>query len=138
MPKGGIQGKTALTGSPQIIQTSAGGTKTGIPQGATIVKLVNAPGSKGLGGAMSPQIVKMAGGAGNMVTLAKPGQTVAGKQTIVINKPGAQGTTLKGAQGQQIIMVCDAKKKTCEFKYRSISRNFHKIKIALSENGKIP
>jgi hypothetical protein len=63
----------------------------------------------GLGGAKSPQIVKMAGGAGNVVTLAKPGQTVAGKQTIVINKPGAQGTAIKGAQGQQIIMVCDAK-----------------------------
>ena len=61
----------------------------------------------GLGGAKSPQIVKMAGGAGNVVTLAKPGQTVAGKQTIVINKPGAQGTTLRGAQGQQIIMVRD-------------------------------
>ena len=63
----------------------------------------------GLGGAKSPQIVKMAGGAGNVVTRAKPGQTVAGKQTIVINKPGAQGTSIKGAQGQQIIMVCDAK-----------------------------
>ena len=71
--------------------------------------MVNAPGTMGLGGAKSPQIVKMAGGAGNVVTLAKPGQTVAGKQTIVINKPGAQGTAIKGAQGQQIIMVCDAK-----------------------------
>ena len=70
--------------------------------------MVNAPGTMGLGGAKSPQIVKMAGGAGNVVTLAKPGQTVAGKQTIVINKPGVQGgTTLRGAQGQQIIMVRD-------------------------------
>ena len=71
--------------------------------------MVNAPGAGGLTAGKSPQIVKMAGGAGNMVTLAKPGQTVAGKQTIVINKPGAQGaTTLKGAQGQQIIMVSSA------------------------------
>lgn len=83
--------------------------------------MVNAPGTMGLGGAKSPQIVKMAGGAGNVVTLAKPGQTVAGKQTIVINKPGAQGTAIKGAQGQQIIMVCDAK-----------------IRHFFSEKGKIP
>ena len=69
--------------------------------------MVNAPGALGLGGAKSPQIVKSIG-AGNVVTLAKPGQTVAGKQTIVINKPGVQGgTTLRGAQGQQIIMVRD-------------------------------
>ena len=71
--------------------------------------MVNAPGALGLGGAKSPQIVKSIG-AGNVVTLAKPGQTVAGKQTIVINKPGAQGTTLRGAQGQQIIMVRDVYK----------------------------
>lgn len=49
-----------------------------------------------------------------MVTLAKPGQIVGGKQTIVINKPGAPGQTIKGVQsikgtqGQQIIMVSSA------------------------------
>ena len=54
------------------------------------MKLVNAPGNPGMAAGKSPQIVKSIG-AGNVVTLAKPGQTVAGKQTIVINKPGAQG-----------------------------------------------
>ena len=54
------------------------------------MKLVNAPGNPGMTAGKSPQIVKSIG-AGNVVTLAKPGQTVAGKQTIVINKPGAQG-----------------------------------------------
>ena len=103
-----VQGAKTVTAGPQIIQTSATGSKTAIPQGATIVKLVNAPGTAGLAAGKSPQIVKSIG-AGNVVTLAKPGQTVAGKQTIVINKPGAQGTTtLKGAQGQQIIMVSSA------------------------------
>ena len=103
-----VQGAKTVTAGPQIIQTSATGSKTAIPQGATIVKLVNAPGTAGLTAGKSPQIVKSIG-AGNVVTLAKPGQTVAGKQTIVINKPGAQGTTtLKGAQGQQIIMVSSA------------------------------
>ncbi len=112
MPKTSMmQGKTTVTGSPQIIQatsTGASGTK-GIPQGATIVKLVNAPGAQGVGGAagQSPKIVKTIGG-GNMVTLAKPGQGLGGKQTIVINKPGTPGATIKGAQGQQIIMVSSA------------------------------
>merc|ERR1739848_956891 len=82
-----VQGKTTVTagGSPQIIQTSsgaamatavagAGGTKTAIPHGATIVKLVNAPGAATVAGAsgQSPKIVKTIGGS-NMVTLAKPG-----------------------------------------------------------------
>merc|ERR1712223_2322511 len=117
-----VQGKTTVTagGSPQIIQTSsgaamatavagAGGTKTAIPQGATIVKLVNAPGAATVAGAsgQSPKIVKTIGGS-NMVTLAKPGQIVGGKQTIVINKPGTPGATIKGTQGQQIIMVSSA------------------------------
>ena len=43
----------------------------------------------------SPKIVKTIGGS-NMVTLAKPGQIVGGKQTIVINKPGTPGATIKG------------------------------------------
>ena len=50
----------------------------------------------------------------NVMSVAKPGIGAmavgspggAGKQTIVINKPGVlAGTTLKGAQGQQIIVV---------------------------------
>ena len=55
-----------------------------------------------------PQIVKSIG-AGNVVPQAKPGQTVARKQTIVINRPGAQGTAITGAQGQQNIMVSGLK-----------------------------
>merc|ERR1719245_1386710 len=89
----------------------AGGTKTAIPQGATIVKLVTPPGAASVSGAagQSPKIVKTIGGIGgsNMVTLAKPGQ-IGGKQTIVINKSGAPGATIKGTQGQQIIMVSSA------------------------------
>ncbi|QQP42057.1 Host cell factor 1like, partial [Caligus rogercresseyi] len=43
MPKASIvQGKAAASGTQQIIQTQAG--KGGIPQGATIVKLVNTQG----------------------------------------------------------------------------------------------
>ena len=89
-------------------QTSGGAAgKAAIPQGATIVKLVNAPpGTAGASG-QSPKIVKTLP-AGNMVTVAKPGQTVGGKQTIVINKPGTPGATIKGSQGQQIIMVSSA------------------------------
>ena len=40
-----VQGAKTVTAGPQIIQTSATGSKTAIPQGATIVKLVNAPGT---------------------------------------------------------------------------------------------
>jgi hypothetical protein len=102
MMQGGLK---TTAGSPQIIQTS--GAKTAIPQGATIVKLVNGP--PGIGG-QGQKFVKSLGS--NMVTLAKPGQggAVGGKQTIVINKPGVHGmpTTLKGAGGQQIIMVSSA------------------------------
>ena len=104
--QGGVPLKIAA-GSPQIIQTTGQTGKTAIPQGATIVKLVNAPpGTAGSSG-QSPKIVKSLAGAG-MVTVAKPGQTVGGKQTIVINKPGTPGATIKGAQGQQIIMVSSA------------------------------
>ena len=131
-----MQGKTtvAATGSPQIIQatSSAGGVNvnktTAIPQGATIVKLVNAPGASSVAGsANSPKIVKSIGG-GNMVTLSKPGQTLGGKQTIVINKPGTQ--TIKGAHGQQIIMVSSAGGlKTVSGKQKFLKNLFHLIKI---------
>ena len=59
--------------------------------------MVNAPGAATVAGAsgQSPKIVKTIGGS-NMVTLAKPGQIVGGKQTIVINKPGTPGATIKG------------------------------------------
>ena len=44
----------------------------------------------------------------NLVTMAKPGPAqLAGKQTIVMNKPPG-ATTLKNAQGQQIIVMSTA------------------------------
>ena len=64
---------SATGGSPQIIQThlgsqmmGAGGMKTAIPQGATIVKLVNAPGAVGGSAGQSPKIVKTIGGIGKI------------------------------------------------------------------------
>ena len=99
VPKSTMQGKTMVSatgGSPQIIQTHSGSQMTTTMAGATIVKLVNAPGAVGGSKGQSPKIVKTIGGIGgsNMVTLAKPGQIVGGKQTIVINKPGAPGQTI--------------------------------------------
>jgi hypothetical protein len=98
----------------QILQTQAGKT---IPQGATIVKLVNAQGAAvGQAGQKIVTTMKALGGAAtNVVTVPKPAGTLvqaspqgmqgAGKpQTIVINKQG----TIKNAQGQQIIVVSTA------------------------------
>jgi hypothetical protein len=100
VPKGSIvQGKQ---GGQQIIQ---GGK--GIPQGATIVKLVNAQGGAG----QTAKIVTNVKNLGsNVMTVTKPGTLQMGgkQQTIVINKPGGGTTTLKGAQGQQIIVVSTA------------------------------
>ena len=94
--------KTVSAAGAQILQTQAGKT---IPQGATIVKLVNAQGNP-------VTTMKTLGGA---VAVPKPGGTLiqasqqamqggSKPQTIVINKPG----TLKNAQGQQIIVVSTA------------------------------
>ena len=96
VPKSTMQGKPmvgATGGSPQIIQTHLGSQMTTTMAGATIVKLVNAPGAVGGSEGQSPKIVKTIG-CSNMVTLAKHGQIVGGKQTIVINKPGAPGQTI--------------------------------------------
>ena len=87
MPKGNIVSKGGMMSGQQILQTSGG--KAGIPQGATIVKLVNAQ-----GGAAGQKIVMKQGPGGGLVHANKP-------QTIVINKQGG----LKTAQGQQIIVV---------------------------------
>eukprot|EP00096_Caligus_rogercresseyi_P012382 TRINITY_DN5163_c0_g1_i1.p1 TRINITY_DN5163_c0_g1~~TRINITY_DN5163_c0_g1_i1.p1 ORF type:complete len:1406 (-),score=452.83 TRINITY_DN5163_c0_g1_i1:478-4695(-) len=102
MPKASIvQGKAAASGTQQIIQTQAG--KGGIPQGATIVKLVNTQGGTGQ---TAKLVTNMKTLGSNVMTVAKPGgvPVSGGKQTIVINKTGGIGT-LKGPHGQQIIVV---------------------------------
>ena len=120
MPKGTLmqasgspQTVKTVTAGGQILQTQAGKT---IPQGATIVKLVNAQGGAvGPGGQKIMTTMKtIGGGATNVMTMSKPGGTLIhqaspqgmqGKpQTIVINKQG----TMKNAQGQQIIVVSTA------------------------------
>ncbi|CAB4058059.1 HCFC [Lepeophtheirus salmonis] len=99
MPKASIvQGKS---GTQQIIQTQAG---KGIPQGATIVKLVN---TQGGAGQTAKIVTNMKTLGTNVMTVAKTWRSFpvsGGKQTIVINKPGGIGT-LKGPHGQQIIVV---------------------------------
>ena len=87
--------KTVNASGAQIIQTQAGKT---IPQGATIVKLVNAQGGAvGPGGQKIMTTMKTLGGGSNVMTMSKPGGMImtsspqgmqgAGKpQTIVINK----------------------------------------------------
>jgi hypothetical protein len=103
MPKGAqVQGMQAAPGQ-RIVQTAGPGQK-GIPQGATIVKLVNAQGQP------VGQIAKPAGGGGVKSFApgvvgggqgSRPGVQVAGmggKQTIVINKPGGGQMTAAGQQ----------------------------------------
>ncbi len=122
VPKSSIvQGATAAAGgakqaTPGVL--TAGG-KT-IPQGATIVKLVNAPGGAGQTAKIVTNVKGLAGT--NVMTSVAKGVTAAGglqmataasggqpgkQQTIVLNKPGGQ-QTIKGAQGQQIIVVTTA------------------------------
>jgi len=118
MPKG-AQGQVMSTAQGQRIVQTAGPGQKGIPQGATIVKLVNAQGQP------VGQIAKPAGGvAGAVKTFApgvagspRPGVQVAGvggKQTIVINKPAGGQVTAGGQQiirtagGQQIIVMTTA------------------------------
>ena len=108
MPKASIVqgGKPGV--QQQIVQTGPGKT---IPQGATIVKLVNAPGA-GAAGAGAKIVTNVKSLGSNVMTVAKPGggtvqmatgASPGGKQTFVINKPA--GTMLKGPGGQQIIVV---------------------------------
>ena len=82
VPKGMslMQAKSGTTGT-----TTVQGSPKGIPQGATIVKLVgNQAGGKGAA-------TLLQGGKQQMVTT----QNVAGKQTIVITRPGGPGTAIK-------------------------------------------
>ena len=101
VPKGMslMQAKPGTTGG-----TTVQGSPKGIPQGATIVKLVgNQAGGKGAatllqgGQQVSTGTVMTVGGKQQMVTT----QTVAGKQTIVITRPGGPGTAIK--QGSYFI-----------------------------------
>lgn len=101
MPKGSMMQSKPGT----ILQTA---NAKNIPQGATIVKLLStSPGSSG-----GPSKVLTAMKAPNMMTVGKSTTTgVAGKQTIVITKPGlvpsGQGGMGRGGTSQ-IIMVTSA------------------------------
>ena len=123
MPKG-AQGQVMSTAQGQRIVQTAGPGQKGIPQGATIVKLVNAQGQP------VGQIAKPAGGVAGAVKTFAPGVAgsprpgvqvlekclvfwfltqnivqvagVGGKQTIVINKPAGGQVT---AGGQQVAIL---------------------------------
>ena len=115
MSSPGLQKTAAIATSPQIIQTQAGKT---IPQGATIVKLINAQGTPT--GQTAKLVTNMITMGSNVVTTAKPTAVLAsnmqpnrqivtpGRQTIVLNKGATGGTQFRGPQGQQIIMVSSA------------------------------
>ena len=107
VPKASIVQGGKPGAAQQIVQAAPGKT---IPQGATIVKLVNAPGGAAGGAHKIVTNVKSLGS--NVMTVAKPGggtiqmaagASSVGKQTFMINKPA--GTMLKGPGGQQIIVV---------------------------------
>jgi len=104
MPKGQQQ---VVSGQGQRIVQAGPGKQ--IPQGATIVKLVNAQGQPvgQLNKSGAQQVVRAPGS--NVVTMGsqgKPGMqmaTMGGKQTIVINKPGGGQQQIMAQSGQQII-----------------------------------
>jgi len=118
MPKG-AQGQVMTTSQGQRIVQTGTGQKGGIPQGATIVKLVNAQGQP-VGQIAKPPGSTVKTFASNVVTVGgqtRPGVQMAGmggKQTIVINKPGTGQMTAGGQQiirtagGQQIIVMTTA------------------------------
>lgn len=97
VPKGMslVQAKPGTTGAVTTVQ----GSPKGLPQGATIVKLVG----QGQTGAKGTATLLQAGQqvpAGTLVTVGGKQQMVAtqnvgGKQTIVITRPGGQGTAIK-------------------------------------------
>ena len=97
VPKGMslVQAKPGTTGGVTTVQ----GSPKGIPQGATIVKLVGQgqSGTKGTatllqaGQQVPAGTLMTVGGKQQMVTT----QNVGGKQTIVITRPGGQGTAIK-------------------------------------------
>merc|ERR1740137_36796 len=104
MPKGQQQ---VVAGQGQRIVQAGPGKQ--IPQGATIVKLVNAQGQPvgQINKSGTQQVVRTIGS--NVVTMGsqgKPGMqmaTMGGKQTIVINKPGGVQQQIMAQSGQQII-----------------------------------
>lgn len=93
VPKGVslIQAKSGATTAVTTVQ----GSPKGLPQGATIVKLVGnqAAAAKGalLQTSQQSGTVMTVAGKQQLVTT----QNVRGKQTIVITRPGGQGTTIK-------------------------------------------
>merc|ERR1719450_947717 len=106
MPKGQQQQVVAGQGQ-RIVQAGPG---KNIPQGATIVKLVNAQGQPvgQINKSGTQQVVRTI--ASNVVSMGstqgKPGMqmaTMGGKQTIVINKPGGGQQQIMAGSGQQII-----------------------------------
>jgi len=104
MPKGQQQ---VVSGQGQRIVQAGPGKQ--IPQGTTIVKLVNAQGQPvgQINKSGTQQVVRTLGS--NVVTMGtqgKPGMqmaTMGGKQTIVINKPGGGQQQIVAQGGQQII-----------------------------------
>ena len=107
MPKG-AQGQVMSTaGGQRLVQAAQPGQK-GLPQGATIVKLVNAQGQPvgqlaKPGGAVKAFAPGVVGQARQGVQVQGMGG-VGGKQTIVINKPGGQQVA---AGGQQVGLLAD-------------------------------
>lgn len=105
MPKGVslVQAKPGTTGGVTTVQ----GSPKGLPQGATIVKLVG----QGQAGAKGTATLLQAGQqvqGGTVMTVGGKQvvstQNVGGKQTIVIARPGGQGTPVK-QQGNHLLMV---------------------------------
>lgn len=101
-------------GGQRIVQAAQPGQK-GLPQGATIVKLVNAQGQPvgqlaKPGGAVKAFAPGGVGAARQGVQVQGVGSVggvggVGGKQTIVINKPGGQQVA---AGGQQVGLLADS------------------------------
>jgi len=106
MPKGQPQQVVAGQGQ-RIVQAGPG---KNIPQGATIVKLVNAQGQPvgqiNKSGAGQQVVRTLSSNVVSMGSQGKPGMqmaTMGGKQTIVINKPGGGQQQIIAGSGQQII-----------------------------------
>jgi len=93
-------GQTVQAGAKGEVQAGGAG---GLPQGATIVKLLN-PGGGAQGAKMLTAVKSIPSIPSNMMTMSKA-QGVAGKQTIVITKPGAGQQVLGRTNAGQIIMV---------------------------------
>ncbi|CAH1394375.1 unnamed protein product [Nezara viridula] len=97
------QGMTVTMPKVSLIQGKSGSNtssnvKTGIPQGATIVKLVSA--STNQVGNTTKVLTTMKTVPSNMVTVNKGSTTGSKQQTIIINKPG-----IRMPSGQQFIVM---------------------------------